>query len=583
MDAFNQMLKKHLENLFPDLDQPTLRHIYRAGRKVEIEAGNYLFRQYEDEHSIFIVLLGRLRVFQENKGNSEVLGDIGPGETVGEVAFFTDQPRMASVIAVRNSILIEFDPVHYLELATSHPEFTRSLFKLVINRIQRNTWQSSQTAAPNNIAIICLEDCVGFKGLLSSLEAYFSSNNDPVNIIRQKSSTEQEPNALFNALDENEGLNMLVCDQTDPEWAKKCVIYADLLILFTKFDSDPAIRQIEKELRLYEQNVLQKKIYLALLHEADTPPPVQTARWLSERKTDLHIHLRNGHQKDIQRLGRILSNKAVGLVLGGGGAKGFAHIGVVRALQEAGIDIDFLGGTSAGALYGIGMAFADFDFDRIAKLNEEAVRRKLTTRDLTLPVFSFMSGKKFKAYLKEMYGPTEFEDIPINTYCVSTNLTVPGTDVHRRGLVWKKVTASMAIPGIFPPVIIDGCLHVDGGVMDNLPIEPMYDYPVGTIIAVSLNSMNIKKLTVSELPTPGAMLMDRLSRKKKYHLPGFASLLVNSLIINSKQKETANKEKVTHYLRLELKGVKLLEDKQWEEIAKKGYDQTKAYLSAMDM
>jgi predicted acylesterase/phospholipase RssA/CRP-like cAMP-binding protein len=573
-----QKLQRLFLRLFPELETDTILHLFEKGVERHLQTGEFLFHQGDDQHTMYIVLQGRLRAIREKNGESKILGDIGAGETVGEMAFFTDEPRMASVVALRNTQVLEFSPGQYLEITNSHPAFTHSLFNLVIRRIRRNAFEQNKSTPPRNVVFVALQQSSTMEQLKASVSWEFEKRSGPFRLYDKASIPNGDMNLLFESVEEHEGINLFFCDPSDPEWAKQCVIYGDLIVVATDFSAKPDITELEEYLGIYHQEIHYKNVFLLCIHESTKSLSENTASWLENRPVDLHVHLRTGHPQDIARLYRIIRQKAVGLVLGGGGARGFAHIGVVRALQEAGIPIDFLGGTSAGALYGIGMAFADFDFDRIHSLNEEAVRRKLTSGDLTLPMISLMTGKKFKGYLKRMFGECRMEDLWINTYCLSTNLSRATPHVHRTGLVWKQVYASMAIPGVFPPVIIDGCLHVDGGVMDNLPVEYMYGYPVDTLIAVSLDRMEIRELTLNEIPSPWKLLWDQLVRRKKHHLPGITSLLTNSLIINSRQKESTLKDSVTHYIKLDLKGVKMLEDTNWRPIAQKGYEQMKTYL-----
>jgi NTE family protein len=177
-----------------------------------------------------------------------------------------------------------------------------------------------------------------------------------------------------------------------------------------------------------------------------------------------------------------------------------------------------------------------------------------------------------------MFGESELEDIWVNSYCVSTNFSSSGTKVHDRGLVSKMVRASIAIPGVFPPVVIDRQLHVDGGVVDNLPIEPMYRYPVRHIIAIALSGLETKEVDYTETPSAGMLIWDKITGKRKYSIPGISSLIVNSLTLNSRQKQENTKAKVSLYFEMDLKEVGLLDDKKWSQTIQKGYEQMKAFL-----
>ena len=576
----HNLLMQQLTRIFPGIETNTLLEILDSGKKIELKTGEYLFHQGEDKHELYIVLQGRLRAIEERGENTQILGDISAGETVGELAFFTGEPRMASVVAIRDTVVLEYTPAQYMGLMANKPTLAFSLIKGVIERIRQNAFESNKSEPPKNLALIKLHPEMEIQPWLNDLAKQLDQDNIPIQIYDQQSQSGKHREELFLSLEEHEGINLLVGDALDMEWTRQSLIYADIILVAADFQSDPELVELERLLQLYSGGILDKRTYLLLFHPENGHTPDGTHRWLENRPVDMHIHIRYNHLRDLQRFCRIMTHKAVGLVLGGGGAKGFAHIGAVQALCEAGIPIDFLGGTSAGALYGIGMSFADFDFERIHALNQEAVRRKMTTNQLTLPMVSLMSGKKFKKYLKELYGNHRMEDIWTRSYCLSTDFSKAEAYIHDSGPIWKQVLASMAIPGIFPPVVINKHLHVDGGVMDNMPIEPMYRFPVDTIIAISLTHLHVREVNYEDLPNAWELLRKRIHTGKKSKIPGIASLIIHSITINSQQKQEAAKAKVSHFIELDLKGIGMLEDKRWREIMQKGYEQTKAYLAS---
>lgn len=177
---------------------------------------------------------------------------------------------------------------------------------------------------------------------------------------------------------------------------------------------------------------------------------------------------------------------------------------------------------------------------------------------------------------------TRLEDFWINSYCVSTDYSNSSTFVHRTGMAWKQIAASIAIPGVYPPVIIDHRLHLDGGVVDNLPIEPMFDYPVSHIIAVSLTGLTSVQTDIDEVPSAWSLFWDKILRMRKYKLPSLVSILSNSLMLNSREKQEERKSQVSLYIELDLKGIGMLDDSKWEEIVEKGYRQMNSYLSELD-
>lgn len=570
----NEHNRKILLRLFGNLEEDLINQILENGKSLELDTGTFLFHQGDKDNSLYIVISGRFRALaQQGDGSLHALGDIGEGEPIGEFALFMAEPRSASVVAIRKSIVLELKESQYLDIVSKHPEFSSKLTRFVVNRLRRNSLQQHLETSPKNIAVINLQSNNDISEYTEAVKKEFESLDVSIQILDHDSHSNLETQTMYDTLEEHKGLNFLVCSDADLNWSKQCIIYADLVVLATDFYGESEIQEIEKHLELYAHNILNKKIYLLLLHPENAKFPANTRRWFENRKIDLHIHYRKNHDRDIRRFARILANKAIGLVLGGGGAKGFAHLGVIKAMGEQGVDIDFLGGTSAGALYGLTAGYCDFDPKKIDFYSRDSANSKLTTNDFTFPIISFMSGKKMSNYLKKMMGETHLEDFWVGSYCVSTNYSNATSRVHDRGLAWKQIEASIAIPGIYPPVVIDHQLHVDGGVVDNLPIETMYNYPVSHIIAISLTELKSRPVDFEETPSSGKILWDKITGKKTYRLPNITSILVNSLTLNSRQKQEMSKSGVAIYLEMELKGIGMMDDTKWKEIVQKGHDQ----------
>lgn len=574
--------RKILRRLFGELEEEILTQILENGKSLELETGTFLFHQGDRDNSLYIVISGRFRALAKQDGGAlHALGDIGEGEPIGEFALFMGEPRSASVVAIRKSIVLEIKEAQYLDIVSRHPAFSSKLTRFVVNRLRRNALQQHLETSAKNIAVINLQSENDISEYTEAIKKEFESLDVSIQILDHDSHAKLETQEMYDTLEQHHGLNFLVCSDLDLVWSRQCIIYADLVVLATDFYEESKIQTIEKHLDLYSQSILNKKIYLLLLHPEKAKFPENTRRWFIDRKIDLHIHYRKNHGPDIRRFARILANKAIGLVLGGGGAKGFAHLGVIKALYEEGIEVDFLGGTSAGALYGMTAAYCDFDKDKIDFYSKDSAKSKLTTNDFTIPLISFMSGKKMSNYLIKMMGDTHLEDFWVGSYCVSTNYSNASSRVHDRGLAWKQIEASIAIPGIYPPVVIDNQLHVDGGVVDNLPIETMYNYPVRHIIAISLTQLKSQPVDFDETPSAAAMLWDKITGKKKFRLPGITSILVNSLTLNSRQKQEMTKSGVAIYLEMDLKGIGMMDDSRWKEIVQKGHDQMKATLESL--
>ncbi len=176
-----------------------------------------------------------------------------------------------------------------------------------------------------------------------------------------------------------------------------------------------------------------------------------------------------------------ITSLKIGLALGGGSARGFAHIGVLKVLVEAGIKIDFLSGSSMGAL--IGAFYASGMKPRILERIAGAVERRNWT-DITFSKMGLMSGKRIEQIIYLLTRRSTFADLQIPLAVVAVDLIKGEKVVFREGLVSTAVRASISLPGYFVPVEKDGMILVDGGILDRVPAEVVRDMGAGFIIAV---------------------------------------------------------------------------------------------------
>jgi NTE family protein/lysophospholipid hydrolase len=241
---------------------------------------------------------------------------------------------------------------------------------------------------------------------------------------------------------------------------------------------DPGLGEIEHELALHAGTGFNNRNVLVLIHRSDTPPS-GTKRWLSPRQLQRHHHAFLESPGDIARIARFLTGRAVGIALGGGFARGIAHAGVFRAFADAGIAIDAVGGTSMGAVVGAQYA-RGWDSDVI--VSETSAGYEDALSDLTFRSAPHHAGKKFSSAISRLTGDVQIEDLRLPYFCVSANLNRAALKIHTEGSLTKAVLASTRAPGIFPPIIYDGELHVDGGVLNNVPVDLMKGFCNGGFV-----------------------------------------------------------------------------------------------------
>jgi NTE family protein/lysophospholipid hydrolase len=368
-------------------------------------------------------------------------------------------------------------------------------------------------------------------------------------------------------------------------WSRRAVRQADRVILVGRAGSDPEPRALEVEARAAAPNT---RVELLLVHPDETERPRGTAAWIECRRLEAHHHLRLGHAGDLARVARCLAGRAVGLVLGGGGARGFAHIGVIQALEEAGLPVDLIGGTSMGAVVAtaVALGWPRAEMERLASLFVS--RRRLL--DPTLPLTSFMASGKVTRLYQRLFGDTRVEDLWQPLFIVSSNLSRAEPLVHRSGPVWECLRASTAIPGTFSPMLLGGDVIVDGGVVNNLPIDVMREIvETGTVVGVNVvpprSRVRTGKSRYRFGPTLSGfrLLWERISPfGPKLKAPSLLGILTRSIEINSAWRARGHEFRRHADLLIEpaMARFHTLDFDAWETIVAAGYESGREQLGA---
>jgi predicted acylesterase/phospholipase RssA len=285
-------------------------------------------------------------------------------------------------------------------------------------------------------------------------------------------------------------------------------------------------------------------------------------------------------EADFERLARLVTGTAVTLVLGGGGARGFAHIGAIRALEEAGIPIDMIGGTSMGAViaaqYAVGLRY-----QQMLHWNRRAWLEIKPHSEFTVPVISLVRGTRGEKASVLVYGDRQIEDLWTSYFCISSNLTKAEVMVHSRGLLRKAVTASASLPGIAPPILHKGNVLIDGGLLNNLPTDVMRRMCNGDVIAIDVGSELHCDIDGDELPSPWSVIFQKL-------MPGRApaktltifDVLVGATFVGGESRLKELKRHADYYLRPPVERYSFLDLQSLEEIAEVGYMYTKRQIES---
>ncbi|KAJ2073248.1 phosphatidylcholine and lysophosphatidylcholine phospholipase [Coemansia sp. S155-1] len=293
-----------------------------------------------------------------------------------------------------------------------------------------------------------------------------------------------------------------------------------------------------------------------------------------------------GHRSDFARLGRYLCGKSIGLVLGGGGARGIALLGILQAFEEAGIPVDMIGGTSIGAFMS-GLYAQNPDSVAIHGPVKSFSRRMSSMwrfmLDVTYPILAYTSGREFNRAIWKVFKEAEIEDLWLPFYCMTANITQSRPEVHTRGLLWRVVRASMSLGGFVPPLCDEnGDLLVDGGYLDNLPVRIMKnEMGANMIFAIDIASENdTSPVRYGESVSGFWVLLNHLNPFRSYWIPTLSEVQSRLTYASSdKELESAKIADSCVYLRVPPRDVGVLDFGRFDELYRRGYEYSKAWTA----
>ncbi|EIE18912.1 patatin-domain-containing protein, partial [Coccomyxa subellipsoidea C-169] len=503
-DAFLELLLLAARSL-----GPVIRRFISLGlNRVWLKAGDPAYRQGEAAESLYIIISGRLRLLREDPAARlplTVEEEVGRGEAVGAVWALTGGYHDTTALCVRDSEFVRMSKGAFELLAQQNPRATSRMLEGMARRIAAaSSARGRRRGEIVTIALVpadihatassfsyvsqnSLEELFGPTLHLnaSTLELSFPTAFQRLHISFYRSKL----TSWMAAQEEDYRFILLEADAALTPWSRICISHADCVLLVGAEEASPQVNLLEEQLVWAPMGPPSEA--LVLLHRPGVEP-TSTAAWITPRPLlARHHHVRLSNSKDMARVARWMAGKAVGLVLSGGGSRGLAHLGVLHALDDAGVPVDVIGGTSQGAfmaaLYAQGLSW-----ERMHRVVRDyagamgSVRHLLS--DLTLPLISVFSGAGFDRVVRESFGhgAERIEDLWLNFFCMTTNLTRGEPSVHVEGLLWKLVRASMTIVGLVPPVTEGGELLIDGGYLNNMPVDVMRGLGVDTVIVVDV-------------------------------------------------------------------------------------------------
>ncbi|XP_033952355.1 patatin-like phospholipase domain-containing protein 7 [Pseudochaenichthys georgianus] len=601
-----------------------------------VEAGRAVYRQGEKSDSTFIVLSGRLRsVILKEDGKKELIGEYGRGDLIGVVEALTHQNRATTVHAVRDSELAKLPEGALSSIKRKYPQVVTRLIHLLGQKILQQVngpltarslalhtpgskWDAgNQVSNLSTVTVLPVSEEVPLTAFTLELQHALMAIGPTLlltsDVIKQRLGAAALDSVheyrLSSWLGQQEDIHRIVLYQTDytlTPWTQRCIRQADCIIIVGLGEQDPAVGELE---RMLEGSAVRAQKQLVLLHREDGPPPKGTVDWLNMRSwISRHLHLfcpRRVFSKrslpkllelylrvfekpadrhsDFSRLARVLTGNSIALILGGGGARGCSQVGVVRALCEAGIPVDLIGGTSIGSLMGAIYA-EDKSHSRMRMRAREwamgmtSVFKKVL--DLTYPVTSMFSGAAFNSSVSNVFKGKQIEDLRIPYFNITTDITASSMRVHTDGSLWRYVRASMSLSGYLPPLCDpkDGHLLMDGGYINNLPADVARSMGAKVVIAIDVGSRDETNLTnYGDSLSGWWLLWKRLNPlAEKVKVLNMAEIQTRlAYVCCVRQLESVKSSDYCEYIRPPIDRYRTLEFGKFDEIAEVGYQHGK--------
>jgi NTE family protein len=526
-----------------------------------LPGGQTLCAAGETADQLYFLRTGRLGVFRRGAGQESIfLGVIRPGEPAGEMAMIAGTAHSSSVVALRDSEILALSRDIFFDVASHDPAVMMELGKLMILRA-RQTAANSSVGEPSVFGFIGVTDDVQVRDLVEQIAREIRWLGFSVTTVGDESFN--APTEWFSNVEQSHDFVLYVSEARQTNW--KLIVSRQVDRLFRVGLGD---RSPPELLDLFASAPLQSQqlVDLILLHSTGRTPH-HSEDWTDAVRPARLFHIRRNEVGDTQRMARAITGQSVGLVLSGGGARAYAHVGAVRALRESGTPIDFVGGASMGAIVaaGVAMGWDDAEIDwRIRKAFVESN----PVSDATIPLIAMTRGLVVSARLKEHFEDKQISDLWLPFFCISSNLTSGAYQLHRRGRLRHALRASIAIPGLLPPAIQDNNVLVDGAVMKNFPTDVMRAMHLGPTVGVDVT--HGRNITADDVARPSSVWRWIFSGEWRKG-PPIVSLLLRAATVSTSSDWMANREASDLLVTPQMDGVEIRDWRAYEPAVAAGH------------
>jgi predicted acylesterase/phospholipase RssA/CRP-like cAMP-binding protein len=579
--------------LMKGVPKDALQFIADPPEWVHLKRGDTLIEQGDAGEAYYLLVQGRLRMLV-TAANGEVskAGDILAGDGVGQMSLFAEEPASSSVLATQDSDLIRFSARSYIEFMANSPGAAIGVAQGLIKRLHGGLNSAKKTLPFPSITVCPIDAAVDTTKYVDALMMQLGAHATAAKItvgdldqnLREKIQRNQPPGpeetqaiaTVFRDLQKQYDLVIFQLDFEATEWNRICGRYSDYYQFVTTVDGEVAQTQNERAAMEGLDELLRPRADLVVLHGPDFTPHCGAQKWLCHREITQILHLRDGSDADFARLARFVTGNSIGLVLGSGGARGLSHIGVLRALEEAGTPVDIVCGTSMGSIIAAGHAMDD-SIDQITETNRRVWVQGRPTTDYTYPAIALVRGKRLHNMIHKELGGWQIEDLRLPFFCLSGDLTNTELVCHDRGPLWEAVRASGSIPGLGPPLFQNGRLLVDGATINGTPVDIFQERFGGICILVDVSKQAALSIPtdIDNVPSGWTILWRRWwPFARSMHLPGMTDIFFSSVFLSSDRLTKANIERADHLISPPTSEIGLLQFDALDALVEIGYGET---------
>lgn len=536
-----------------------------------LPAGQKLYAAGDPADRLYLLRTGRLGVFRREAGREpEFLGVIRPGEPVGEMSLLSAAPHSADVVALRDSELFTLPADVFFAACERDASVMTELARLMILRTREEASQGGM-GEPSVFGFAPIGQPGLLRPLVEALAAEIVRLGYKVTVVGSEAAS--APIEWYSEVERTHDFVLYVGETVEPGWSQWVSRQADRLFRVGRGDRPPPPAWSSEAAPAPLQ--AEQLVDLVLLQPANVRFPSGSEAWQDAAEPARLFHVRRDEPADVRRLARVLTGQSVGVVLSGGGARAYAHVGAIRALRERRVPLDFLCGVSMGGIVAAGVAMG-WDDEELDRRIREAFVDSSPLDDIAFPILAMTRGAKVSERLREHFGEAEISDLWLPFFCLSANLTTGAYHMHRRGLVWKALRASVALPGVMPPATEGNNVLVDGAVLKNYPADVMRAAQLGPIVGVDVSGE--RNITADDVARPeSAWRWIRSGEWRKG--PPIVSLLMRAATVSTGRDLAAAREATDVLIQPRTGAIEIRDWSAYAPAVAEGY---RATLEALD-